>query len=135
MFYLELGVLPVEKLIQRRRLMFLKYILNQSKTRLIRRVFDAQRGLPLKGDWARTVEDDIIELKLNLTIDEIELMKTNEFEKIVKEKSEEKGFCDMRKKLKELSKVKNINFEKLETTDYLNPNKLVKSTEEKRRIF
>ena len=41
--YLELGVVPVKYVMMEKRLKFLRYILNESMTSMIRRVYDVQK--------------------------------------------------------------------------------------------
>ena len=46
LMYLELGWLPVRFIVQSRRLNFLKYILNQSESTLVKQVFNEQKCKP-----------------------------------------------------------------------------------------
>ena len=64
LMYLELGWLPLRFIIQSRRINFLKYILNQKETSLVKQVFNEQNSNPQKGDWVKLVKKDIRKLKI-----------------------------------------------------------------------
>ena len=63
LMYLELGWQPLRFIIQSRRLNFLKYILNQQETSLVKQVFTAQKLSPQRGDWVKIVEKDFKKTK------------------------------------------------------------------------
>ena len=84
MMYLELGWEPISYLLKSRRLLYLKYILNESNQSLIYNFLRAQWENPLRGDWIITVKDDLKELKLDCyTFDQIRLMSKDKFRSIV----------------------------------------------------
>ena len=58
LMYLELGWLPLRFFIQSRRLNFLKYILNQNETSIVKQVFNEQKLNPLKGDWVKKLDGE-----------------------------------------------------------------------------
>ena len=82
--YLELGWLPQRFLIQSRRLNFLKYILNQSESSLVKQVFNEQKYNPKKGDWIKNVEADLKKLKISLSQEEIASLPKVSFKNLVK---------------------------------------------------
>ena len=59
MLLLELGVLPLRKIIRQRRLNFLKYVHNEDANSLIVKVFKKQCRDNTSKDWMRTVESDL----------------------------------------------------------------------------
>ena len=73
MLYLELGCIPYRELIQKRRLMFLYYILNEDPKSMIFQFFETQRRKPTKKDWVTTIKRDMDELKINLEFEDIRL--------------------------------------------------------------
>jgi hypothetical protein len=89
LMYLELGWLPLRFIIQSRRLNFLKYILNQKETSLVKQVFNEQKLHPQKRDWVNIVAKDMRKLKIDFTHEKISSMSKNMFKKIVKQKCEE----------------------------------------------
>ena len=67
-----------------RRLTFLQYILKERGDSLIHSFLLAQIENTLKGDWWQTVQNDIIELNLNLSLYEIQIMSEELFRNKVK---------------------------------------------------
>ena len=53
--YLEMGVVPARFEIQKLRLLYLKYILNQEENSMIFKFFKLQLENPTKGDWVSTL--------------------------------------------------------------------------------
>ena len=75
LLYLEMECIPIRFILKTRRLMYLKYILDEDEQSLIHSVFQAQVNLPLKGDWCTSVSNDLEELELsNLTYKSIKDM-------------------------------------------------------------
>ena len=70
LMYLELGWQPLRFIIQSRRLNFLKYILNQQETSLVKQDFTAQKLSPQRGDWVKIVEKDWKKLNICLSYEE-----------------------------------------------------------------
>lgn len=96
---------------------------------------EKQRNGPVKGDWSKTVENDLKELNITLSLEEIEQIKSTKFKKMVTHRVKTKALEDLKRKQTQLSKIKLIKFEQLETVDYLKSNRVVKLIEEKRKIF
>ena len=71
---LECGVIPARFEIQKRRLMFLQYILQQPPNSLLFRFLKLQLEMPVKGDWGTTICEDIEELNINNSFMEIKSM-------------------------------------------------------------
>ena len=69
--YLESGNIPIRFILMSRRLNFLHYILNEDDDSLLRSFFTAQRESPVRGDWVMTVTEDMKELGIDLTMEEI----------------------------------------------------------------
>ena len=87
MLYLELGILPIRFIIKLRRLIYFQHILQQkSNNSLIYNFLIAQMEEPRRNDWASTVQADLKELNIELTVAKIGSMKTQTFKDICKEK-------------------------------------------------
>ena len=69
--YLELGILPIKYINIEKRLKFLRYILNQSKISMIRKVYEALKSESRKGDFVYLVQKDIEAIKKDLSEEEI----------------------------------------------------------------
>ena len=91
LLYLETGCLPIRFILQSRRLNFLHYILNDREDSLLSNVFRAQCDLPVKGDWITTVKEDLQELNINLSFDQIRVQTKDEFKTTVKQIVREKA--------------------------------------------
>ena len=66
MLYLELGCLPFRDIIQRRRLSYLQYLLQEDPLSMVHRFLDTQVKKKNPKDWVSTVLKDLEELKINV---------------------------------------------------------------------
>ena len=82
--HLELGTLPIKYVIKCRRLLFLQYILKEEKDSLLFKFFEAQFKFPQKGDWVLQAKEDLNEVRLNMTFDQISKMSDDSFQCKVK---------------------------------------------------
>ena len=55
-YYLELGIIPAKYVILKKRLKFLKYIIDEDMNSMIRRVYEEQRKESIKGDFTHLVK-------------------------------------------------------------------------------
>ena len=69
--YLELGLLPVRFLIMKKRLNFLRCILNESMDSMIRKRFEVLKTDNRKGDFVDLVNQDLRDNNIELTENEI----------------------------------------------------------------
>ena len=72
--YLEIGQHPARFEVQKMRLMYLKYILEEREDSLLRRFFQLQLEEPTKGDWVSKCFTDLKELEIPETLEEIKNM-------------------------------------------------------------
>ena len=96
--YLSLGQIPARYEIQKMRLLYLKKILHENEESLLFKFFKLQLELPTKGDWASTIIEDLKELGISESLEQIKLMKNNQFKNIVKEKVKDRAFQYLMKK-------------------------------------
>ena len=82
--YFSVGHIPARFEIQKMRLLFLQYILQQDEESLLKRFFLLQLELPTKGDWASTCLKDLKELKIDLSLEDIKKISENKFRKLLK---------------------------------------------------
>ena len=115
--YLETGALPVKYVISSRRLNYLKHIHMKSEHELVKRVFQAQRDDPKKGDWWQAVQSDLETYDINE--DELKLNSKNVAKKYVKEKIYKKAFQDLKNSQSQHSKVRDIEYEHFACQGYL----------------
>ena len=127
--YLELGWEPISYLLKSRRLLYLKYILNESNQSLIYNFLRAQWENPLRGDWIITVKDDLKELKLDCyTFDQIRLMSKDKFRSIVNTAVNKAAFQYLIEKKRLQSKISHIEYNSLSMQQYLRPGTILNST-------
>ena len=72
--YLEMGHTPARHEIQKTRLLFLQYILQQSDDSKINQFLKLQFEQPTRGDWGSTCIQDLKQLGINESFEEIKLM-------------------------------------------------------------
>ena len=123
MLYLETGCKPVRFLIMTRRLMFFHYILNEDEDSLIARFYSAQVKNPCKGDWCKTVEENLEEVEILLSVDQIKECSRTQFKTLVDKCVRKRTLEYLNSEKKRKSKVLHINFEELKMQKYLEPNK------------
>ena len=117
LIYLELGIVPIGFLIKSRRLGFLKYILDQDESKLIKQVFKAQEMDPRNGDWITTVRKDLRKIGIQLNFDEIKRLSKFTFKSLIKESIENAALKNLKLQIK--SKGKEVTYQKLEMQNYL----------------
>ena len=135
MLFLELGVLPLRQIIKQRRLSFLKYILDQSPTSIIFKVFEKQCENRNKKDWVSAVITDLEEIGLHVNFEDIQKMKNERWKSTVKQYIKEKTFSKLKQIKETHSKVKDIKYSKFEMQDYLLPNDQKMTKEEAQNIL
>ena len=130
LLYLETGHHPARFQIFRMMLNFLKYILDQDKNSLVSRFFMAQKENPNKGDWVSYVRKLIADMDINLTFEDISVMKKRSYKKIVDRQVKNASFQYLLSKIK--SKGKEIQYGKvLKCQGYLMPNSILTLEEQR----
>ena len=75
MLFLELGILPLREIIRKGRLGFLFYILKQKRESILYKVFETQKMYPSSKDWVSTIKDDLEQINMKTSFEEIQNMK------------------------------------------------------------
>ena len=130
--YLEYGQYPARFEIQKRRLLYLKYILEQPEDSLIKKIFNLQISEPTRGDWASTFQEDLTSLKITLSHKEIQKMTKYRFTSLIKERIKENALNYLKDKQKK--KGSKIKYKNLEMAEYLQPNCEI-DNREKEKLF
>ena len=133
LIYLELGCVPISYILKSRRLNFLQYILKEDEESMIKKFYNEQLKNPNKDDWTETVKKNIIELKINKTMEELKKMSKNSFKKLVRKNTEEAALEFLKSKIK--SKGKEIKYTDLNLQYYLRSNVKNITNDEKKNIF
>ena len=82
--YLTLGQIPARFAIMRMRLSFLQCILKEDEESMISNVLHLQLKNPTRGDWASTCVDNLRQLEITESFQEIKVMKKNTYDKMLK---------------------------------------------------
>ena len=117
--YLETGCVPLRYVISSRRLMYLHHIVHREDKELIKRVYDAQKTNPTKGDFADIVRNDLKLLGEDFSDELVKSMTKKELKTLIKDKMEEEVLDKMKEKQTIHKKVKDIKYEKLESQAYM----------------
>ena len=75
MLHLETATVPIKYIIE-------SHILTRDKSELISKIYFAQKRRPVKDDWAETIKKDIEHIELNLSEENIKIMKKGHFKNI-----------------------------------------------------
>ena len=115
------------------RLLFLKNILDQDPESRVYKFFEAQKHFPTRGDWVSICKQNIEEIKLELSMNEIKEMTKTKFATILKNKISKAAFEYLVKK--EGVKGGEIKYTSLHMASYLQPYSSALSISEKQEIF
>jgi hypothetical protein len=131
--YLAVGHTPARFEIQKMRLLYLKYILEEDDTSLLSKFFKLQLEFPTKGDWATTCMNDLKELNILNSLEEIKLMSKHAFTKMLKENGRKNAFQYLISK--KGSKGKENNESELSMAEYLLPSNTALTISERQQMF
>ena len=91
-YYLEFGILPAKYVILKKRLKYLKYILDEDIESMIRRVYEEQKNESIKGDFSYLTKSDLDELKMKITEDDIIKHTKASWNKLINQETENFAF-------------------------------------------
>ena len=131
--YLETGQYPARFEIMKKKLLFLKYILNQEEESTIYKFLQLQTKFPIRGDFVSSCISIMKQLKINLTFDEIKIFPVRKLKSLIISKINQESLDYLLKKRK--SKGHEIEYKTLQTSDYLLPNKIITDINDKRILF
>ena len=110
---LELGIIPVSFVIMEKRLNFLKYILEESMSSMLRQVYETLKKYSVKGDFIYLIEKDMDQLNITFTEEEIQGMTKPQWKKYVHSIVSEKAFEYLKEENENKTKTKHIDFQKI----------------------
>ena len=131
--YFEVGQHPARFEIQKTRLLYLKYILEQNEESNLQQMLSLQLVNPTKGDWASKCIEDLKELNINLTFAEIKSITKIKFTNILKKEMKKNAFKYLSKKRGQ--KGSEIEYSCLEMSEYLQPTNTELTVEQKCEVF
>ena len=102
---------------------YLKHIIDLPENEWIRKVYDAQKSNPVRGDWTELVKTDFE--KINMQYDESQISRTDKtlFKRHIKMLMRDAAFKYLKNKQSTHMKVKHILYEKFELQEYLRSHK------------
>ena len=131
--HLELGLLPLPCIVKQRRVNYLHCILKSDKQKMLYKFFMAQWEDPTKQDWTELVKKDLSDLKIKLSLEEIESKSKITFKNLVKVRIQEYALDSLNEKKFQHSKMDDVIFTELKIQDYLVSEEL--SLAQKQNIF
>ena len=102
---------------------------------MIYKIFESQKSHQTSKDWVTTITQDIKELNIDKTFEEIKKMKKNEFNRMVTQKIQKWALDKLEEKKKTHSKVKELTHENLGIQKYLKHSNIKITKEERQLIF
>ena len=81
-----MGHIPARFEIQKMRLLYLKYILEENEESLLRKFLQLKMEEPTKEDWASTCFEDLQQLEISESLDEIKKISKSKFTNMLKSK-------------------------------------------------
>jgi hypothetical protein len=133
LLYLETGAVPIDFIISSRRVNYLHNIVNRGSNELVKRVYDAQKLNPTKGDWSNIVKDDMAKIGLEINETEMNVVSKKQFQSIVKRHVKSAAFKSLLETQSKHIKVRNIIYKEFKMQSYLEDGKY--STEQASMLF
>lgn len=115
--YLEFGEIPMRYLIERNQLMFLHHIMHLEDDDPVKIMLKSMQDLHGERNWWSKVKMSLD--KYGITICDVTTKARETFKDMVKEKTVEAAFKELTDECKSKSKTKCIEFDSLETAEYL----------------
>ena len=131
--YLETGHIPARLEIQKIRLLYLQYILQQPEESSLLKFLKLQLESPTRGDWASTCIQDLKKLNIEQSFENIKLMTKYKFIKLLNERIQTGALKYLLGK--QGVKGQEISYSRIQLSDYLLPINDKQTIEQKRRLF
>ena len=131
--YLESGHVPARYAIKQTRLLFLKTILEENHESQIYKLLNLQFENPTRGDWASTCLEDLKDLKISMSLQDIKTITKKQFTMKLKISIQKRAYEYLINKRG--SKGQEINYSELKMAEYLLPGYENISIDEQRSIF
>ena len=118
-FYLELGIIPIHIIIMARRVKYLHYLVNLKEDEMLFNVFSTQWKYPARDDWTIQVQNDMKKLNINMNWEEMKMMSTQSFKRLVKIKTKEVTLDYLLTIKEKHKKMENLKYTELKMQKYL----------------
>ena len=90
--YLETGHIPARFEVKKRKLLFLKYILEENPKSMIFHFLNLQFENPTRGDWASGCMKDLKDLDLEMSVADIRKITKHQLSNMIKKAIQKKAF-------------------------------------------
>ena len=120
---LELGIIPVKFVVMQKRLNFLQHILHESTDSMIKQVFMLQKHDSRKGDFKDLTDKDRDTLDIQWEDDDIAAASKHAWKKLLKDVVKNAAFKELMLENSTKSKTKEVQFDELRMSDYLEQNR------------
>ena len=119
LLYLELGAIPVRFTLMSRRINYLWYLIHDKEGSLLKTFFEAQCEQPIRGDWVSTVKQDLADLKIKMSFEEIANISKEAFKKLVKDNVNKSALEYLKNLQLSHSKSEKLHYDNLNLQGYL----------------
>ena len=116
---LEFGILSIGTIMKARRVNFLHTLLKTSEEEMLFKVYKAQLSDPVKHDWTVQVQQDLKDLKIELSFEEMQHKSIEAFKNYIKKKAIEYEYLRLMRLKQQHTKMDNLRYTKLEMQPYL----------------
>ena len=117
--FLELGLIPINIILMARRVNQLHYFATLDKKEMLYKFFISQWKYPVKDDWTLEVKENLKELDIDLTLEEIQKKSKNSFKRLVKTKTREYALHFLLDLKEKHTKMDNLQYTELKLQKYL----------------
>jgi hypothetical protein len=117
--FLETGSLSLSHIISQRRIIYLNEIITREDNELVKRIYRAQKDNPTRGDFVELVTEDLKTIKEDFDEDIFLKYSKIEFKNHIKKKIKTEALNQFKLAQEGHSKVREINYTKLEPQAYL----------------
>ena len=118
---LDLGVGSIKSVLKRKCVGYLPFLLTDVRPSLLQDVFQEQVRKPIRGDFVNQVTQDLKDINVNLSFSQIAAISKEKFKSIVKLACQEACFKQLLKNKQNMSKGKEITYDKFQIQPYLKP--------------
>ena len=117
--YLETSAIPLRHIISIRRMLYFQTLVNREDIELTRKVYEAQKINPVKGNWILHLKDDF--KFIGEDVNETEAVEKSKFEykTMIKKKVKLKVFENLKNVQQSHSKVREICYKTFQVQDYM----------------
>ena len=116
---MESGTIPIRFILACRRMIYLQTILKRQNSELTKRIYMAQKENPTKGDFFCLVLNDFKLIGEPMDENEIASKSSKCHKNYIKQRIREAAFGYLQEKQQNHSKIKEIQYQKLETQNYM----------------